>query len=107
MSPHDGHVYSEPAISPDGGFVAYVSDRSGKDELWLQQVGGEDPIQPTHSNESVEFPAFFPDGKRIVYVTTSAESRKSSISHLRSATDHLLLSPRLNSERQSSKLAHP
>ena len=79
VSPDDGHSYNQPAISPDGGFVAYVSDRSGKDELWLQQVGGGDPIQLTHSNESVSFPSFFPDGKRIVYVTTSADNRKSTI----------------------------
>ena len=46
-----GTPTSRPAISPDGGFVAYVSDRSGKDELWLQQVGGGDPIQLTHSSE--------------------------------------------------------
>ena len=52
VSPDDGHSYDFPTISPDGGFVAYVSDRSGKDELWLQQVGGGDPIQLTHSTEA-------------------------------------------------------
>ena len=78
VSPDDGHSYSQPAISPDGGFVAYVSDRSGTDQLWLQQVGGGDPIQLTHSNDAVAFPNFFPDGKRILYVTTS-ESQKSTV----------------------------
>jgi Tol biopolymer transport system component/tRNA A-37 threonylcarbamoyl transferase component Bud32 len=79
VSPHDGHSYTAPAISPDGGFVAYVSDRSGNRELWLQQVGGGDPIHLTHSNESVAFPAFFPGGKRILYVTTSVDNRESAI----------------------------
>jgi len=79
VSPDDGHSYSAPAISPDGGFVAYVSDRSGKDELWLQQVGGGDPIQLTHSTEQVDHPAFFPDGKRILYVTNSGDGRKGAI----------------------------
>jgi tRNA A-37 threonylcarbamoyl transferase component Bud32 len=80
VSPDDGHSYGHPAISPDGGFVAYVSDRSGKNELWLQQVGGGGPIQLTHDNENetVEAPAFFPDGKRILYQKTSAD-RKSII----------------------------
>jgi len=73
VSPDDGHSYSQPAISPDGGFVAYVSDRSGKKELWLQQVGGGDPIQLTHGNERVDAPAFFPDGKRILYASTRAD----------------------------------
>jgi len=79
LSPEDGHSYSQPAISPNGEFVAYVSDRSGDDQLWLQQVGGGDPIQLTHAAESVCCPAFFPDGKRIVYVTTSADGGKSTI----------------------------
>jgi len=61
--------------------VAYVSDRSGKDELWLQQVGGGGPIQLTHDNENekVEAPAFFPDGKRILYERISADTGKSTI----------------------------
>jgi len=79
VSPDDGHSYSEPAISPDGGFVAYISDRSGKKELWLQQVGGGDPIQLTHSDEKVKSPAFFPDGRRILYERTSADGTKSTI----------------------------
>jgi eukaryotic-like serine/threonine-protein kinase len=79
VSPDDGHSYASPAISPDGGFVAYVSDRSGKDELWLQQVGGGDPIQLTHSTERVAEPVFFPDGKRILYVRTSLDNQKSAL----------------------------
>ncbi len=78
LSPEDGHSYYAPALSPDGGFVAYISDRSGKDELWLQQVGGAEPIQLTHSAERVDDPSFFPDGKQIVYLTVSTD-KKSTI----------------------------
>ena len=67
------------AISPDGGFVAYVSDRSGKKELWLQQVGGGDPIQLTHANGRVVAPSFFPDGKRILYEKIPADQMKNTI----------------------------
>ncbi|MGA2135235.1 MAG: LpqB family beta-propeller domain-containing protein [Bryobacteraceae bacterium] len=79
LSPQDGHSYEDPAISPDGGFVAYVSDRSGKDELWLQQVGSGDPIQLTYAGETVEDPAFFPDGKRIVYASIRTDETKNTI----------------------------
>ena len=79
VSPDDGHSYSFPAISPDGAFVAYLSDRSGKDELWLQQVGGGDPIQLTHSGEKVDVPAFFPDGKQILYNALNANRADGSI----------------------------
>jgi eukaryotic-like serine/threonine-protein kinase len=78
LSPEDGHSYKAPALSPDGGFVAYISDRSGKDELWLQQVGGGEPIQLTHSSERVDDPSFFPDGKHILYLSISPD-KKSTI----------------------------
>ena len=38
-------------------------------ELWLQQVGGGDPIQLTHSSAPVQSAQFFPDGMRILYLT--------------------------------------
>jgi len=69
VSPDDGHSYVGPSISPDGKFVAYASDRSGKMELWLQQIGGGDPIQLTHSSGAVQSAQFFPDGMRILYLT--------------------------------------
>ena len=69
VSPDDGHSYVGPSISPDGKFVAYASDRSGKMELWLQQVGGGDPIQLTHSSGPVQSAQFFQDGMRILYLT--------------------------------------
>jgi serine/threonine protein kinase len=72
LSPDDGFSYSAPAISPDGKLVAYVSDRSGKPELWLQQVGGSVPIQLTHSQSGVVRAAFFPDGTRILYLTAAS-----------------------------------
>lgn len=79
VSPDDGHSYQLPAISPDGGFLVYVSNRSGRDELWLQQVGGGAPMQLTHGEGDAGFPAFFPDGKRIVYVSTSPAEHRSRI----------------------------
>jgi serine/threonine protein kinase len=79
VSPDDGYSYSWPAISPDGRFVTYVSDRVGQRELFLQQVGEGDPLQLTHPPDPVSFPSFFPDGKRIAYVTASADGRTGTI----------------------------
>jgi|CZKS01.1.fsa_nt_gi serine/threonine protein kinase len=78
LSPDDGHSYSAPAISSDGKFVAYISDRTNNRELWLQQVGGGDPIQLTHSGETVSDPGFFPDGTRLLYMTTPVDREKTS-----------------------------
>ncbi len=44
VSPDDGYSYQKPAISPNGEFVANIANRSGRDQLWLQQVGGAHPF---------------------------------------------------------------
>src|SRR6202011_5562473 len=33
--------------SPDGRFFAYSSDRDGKFDIWVQQVGGTNPVKIT------------------------------------------------------------
>ena len=68
----DGHFYGPPSISSHGKFVTYISDRGGKREIWLQQVGAA-PIQATHDSNSLDRPrrqtAFFAEGTRIVYTS--------------------------------------
>jgi eukaryotic-like serine/threonine-protein kinase len=78
-SPDDGYGYELPAISPDGQFIALVSDRGGKDELWLQQVGGHELVQLTHSKDDVAKAVFFPDGRQIAYISMSVDQRRSAI----------------------------
>jgi eukaryotic-like serine/threonine-protein kinase len=79
VSPDDGHSYESPSISPDGKFVAYLSDRSGSRQLWLQQVAGGEPIQVTHTADPVFRCSFFPDGARLLYGTRSADRKRVSI----------------------------
>jgi Tol biopolymer transport system component len=69
----------EPTISPDGQNVAYVSDRSGKFDIFLRQVGTTSDVQLTREQGDNIQPAFSPDGRQIAFVSSRAGT--SDISH--------------------------
>jgi serine/threonine protein kinase/Tol biopolymer transport system component len=56
-----------PAISSDGKLIAYASDRSGSFDIYIRQLGGQDAIQRTQHEANDWYPAFSPDGSRIVF----------------------------------------
>ena len=65
---HDRNV----AWSPDGEFIAYISDRTGNDELYIQkQDGKEEAIQltdPQKVSETYKYqPSWSPDSKKITW----------------------------------------
>ncbi|RME49101.1 MAG: hypothetical protein D6795_12085, partial [Deltaproteobacteria bacterium] len=57
-----------PAISPDGRWVAFVSNRTGDQEVYVQRLEPDAPaIRLTHDPESDIFPAWSPDGKTLYF----------------------------------------
>ncbi len=57
-----------PQLSPDGRRVAFWSDRSGENEIWLSDVDGGNPIQLTFMGPGVRgYPHWSPDGRFIVF----------------------------------------
>jgi Tol biopolymer transport system component/DNA-binding winged helix-turn-helix (wHTH) protein len=53
--------------SPDNRMIAYSSDRGGKFDIWVQQVGGGDPVQITKGPGHNWQPDWSPDGRYIAY----------------------------------------
>jgi len=58
-----------PTWSPDGSQVAFISDMSGEEELYLQPQDGSRPAeQITHGGAAMRYaPEWAPDGKRIAF----------------------------------------
>ncbi|MCD6032411.1 MAG: hypothetical protein K0S78_4593 [Thermomicrobiales bacterium] len=56
------------AFSPDGAYIAYVSDASGQPNLWRQPTAGGEPVQLTDYDEhAVREIAWSPDGATILF----------------------------------------
>ncbi len=55
--------------SPDGKWIAYISDASGEDELYiLAQDGKSDPIQVTNNGETYKYQMYWsPDSKKLLW----------------------------------------
>ncbi len=60
---------ADPALSPDGRLLAYASDRGGSGgfDIWVQPVGGGEPLQITSEPADEAEPSFSPDGTELVF----------------------------------------
>jgi Tol biopolymer transport system component len=54
------------AVSPDGHWLAYVSDESGADEIWLRPFRTAGPAEQLSVDGGIE-PVWSPDGKELLY----------------------------------------
>jgi TolB protein len=59
----------EPAWSPDGKKIAFVSDRSGSREIYLMNADGSNLRQITNIPGGNRLPAWSPDGKKLAFVS--------------------------------------
>lgn len=61
---------TDPQWSPDGKWIAYVSDQSGRDEVWLCNERGEHAKQVSTSDSQKGQLEWSPDSKALLYTGT-------------------------------------
>ena len=62
-----------PTLSPDGGRMAYVSDRSGTPQVYVSSAGGGPSARVTTETKESTDPNWSPRGDRITYVGDSRD----------------------------------
>src|SRR5262245_27076574 len=62
----------QPAFSPDGKWLGFISDRDGKRQLYRMALDGGEAEKLTRGDEGVNAFAWAPDGQRIALTMTDA-----------------------------------
>lgn len=80
------------SFSPDGKYIAYISDRTGETEVYLQDVEKTAPVQLTKDNDTyIRSLIWSPDSKTLIY--TDRQNRLVSLSIPDGAKTVLMTNP--------------
>jgi len=76
----NNNVYdAEVSVAPNGKWILFGSQRSGKMELWKMNTDGSNPVQITHLDGWEPGGSFlFPDGKTIIFRAWRSEDAKAN-----------------------------
>ena len=73
---------AQPAVSPDGKWIAFISDRNGSNNLWIARPDGSEPRMLSDEKQwDLVSPAWTPDS-RYVLVTRKAPKTEIAMFHV-------------------------
>lgn len=73
---------SMPRVSPDGNWIAFISDRDGDDNLWVVRRDGSNPRKLSNENHMrLVSPAWSPDSQYVLMVK-SGQKTTSTLYHV-------------------------
>ena len=70
---------SDPAFSPDGSRIAFVSQRDGNAEIYVMNADGTGATRVTNDPQADGRPAFMPDGQSIVFHSSRPAGKQQQI----------------------------
>ena len=74
---------SQPKISPDGEWIAFVSDRGGNNNLWIAARDGSDPRKLSSGKQGgVISPSWTPDSKYVMVTQTGGRGAQVRMYHI-------------------------
>lgn len=64
---------SQPVYSPDGSEIAFISDRDGKEDLWIMDAKGDNPRNLSDADDDALFtsPSWSPSGDHVIVSKSS------------------------------------
>ena len=64
-----------PAVSPDGKWLAFTSERSGNLDIWVKRLPHDPPVQVTSHLGDDLLPVWSPDSKRLAFISKRRDAR--------------------------------
>ena len=66
---HRGRFDVDPAVSPDGKRIAFVSNTDGNPEIYLMNTDGSGVLRLTRDPGNDLYPHWSPDGKKLIFTS--------------------------------------